>query len=43
MSKVLKAIMTAVTSTFAAILGTYVSNKISGRRAVRARQQRKRW
>ena len=33
MGKVLKAIMTAVTSTFAAILGTYVSNKISGKKS----------
>ena len=33
MGKVLKAIMTAVTSTFAAILGTYVSNKIAGKKS----------
>ena len=33
MTKVLKAIMTAVTSTFAAILGTYVSNKIAGKKS----------
>jgi DNA helicase HerA-like ATPase len=33
MSKVLKAILTAITSTFAAILGTYVSDKITGKKA----------
>ena len=32
MSKVLKAILTAVTSTFAAILGTYVSDKVTGKK-----------
>ena len=31
-SKVLKAIITAITSTFAAILGTYVSDKITGKK-----------
>ena len=31
MSKVMKAIITAVTSTLAAILGTYVSNKVTGK------------
>jgi len=32
MSKVWKAVLTAVTSTFAAILGTWVSNKVSGKK-----------
>ena len=32
MSKVLKAVITAITSTFAAILGTYVSDKITGKK-----------
>jgi len=31
-SKVLKAVITAITSTFAAILGTYVSDKITGKK-----------
>ena len=32
MSKVLKAVITAITSTFAAILGTYVSDKVTGKK-----------
>ena len=32
MSKVWKAILTAITSTFAAILGTWVSNKVTGKK-----------
>ena len=34
-SKVLKAVITAITSTFAAILGTYVSDKITGKKTER--------
>ena len=32
MSKVFKAVLTAITSTFAAILGTYVSDKVTGKK-----------
>jgi DNA helicase HerA-like ATPase len=32
MGKVLKAVITAITSTFAAILGTYVSDKVTGKK-----------